>query len=153
MANYEVLRERFLQKIGDKSGCWLWVGAKNTAGYGFFRMGRQQEGAHRAAFLLFKGDIPPGMCVCHSCDTPSCVNPDHLWLGSYFENIQDMIRKGRMGYTGSPGIKNARAKLTPEQVQEIKTKYLTQSQREIAREYGICKSTVGYIIRGETWII
>jgi hypothetical protein len=85
-----------------ESGCWLWTGDVDKGGYG--RLSYYSEGkrvfirAHRASFLVFKGDIPAGHFICHKCDVPGCVNPDHLFAGTALENTRDMIAKGRDGY-------------------------------------------------------
>ncbi len=96
-------RERFtrLYRPDTSSGCWLWAGTKLPQGYGLFRTGsirdgtRRYERAHRASWRLHRGEIPESLQVCHACDTPSCVNPDHLFLGTARENTLDMVRKGR----------------------------------------------------------
>jgi hypothetical protein len=82
---------RFLDKILFDDGCWLWVGALDRDGYGMFERGR----AHIYSYEYWKGPIPEGMFVCHSCDTPGCVKPDHLWLGTPKENMVDSALKGR----------------------------------------------------------
>lgn len=91
--------ERFWNKV-DKSGdCWLWTASKTHQGYGYFRFDGKMCKAHRMAWLLVNGEIPNEMLVCHSCDNPSCVNPEHLWLGTNQENMDDMNKKGRHALT------------------------------------------------------
>ena len=82
-------------------GCWLWHGCKDGAGYGYVTLMARPVSAHRIAYRFAKGDIPKGMEVCHSCDTPLCVNPDHLFLATHEQNMRDMRRKGRW-----PGFPN-----------------------------------------------
>lgn len=102
----------------DESGCWNWRLRKDRGGYGRMRiqMGSADsfrfEGAHRYAYLIFKGEIPEGMEVCHTCDNPACVNPEHLWLGTHQQNMQDMHSKGRgpKGYKRKKVIDAAMAK-------------------------------------------
>lgn len=76
--------------------CWIWKGKFFESGYPRFNFHGKSFKGHRLAYQFTKGEIPKGMCVCHACDTPSCVNPEHLWLGSSKENTQDMIVKGRI---------------------------------------------------------
>ena len=90
-----VYKERFFKKVNKTDTCWLWTGALNSKGYGSLRVNGKSVSAHRLSFLWFKGDIPDGMLICHTCDTPSCVNPDHLWLGTPKDNHKDMWDKGR----------------------------------------------------------
>ena len=82
---------RFLDKILFDDGCWLWAGALDKNGYGVFERGR----AHVYAYEYWKGPVPDGMLVCHACDTPGCVKPDHLWLGTPKDNMIDSADKGR----------------------------------------------------------
>lgn len=91
---YNVL-ERFWSKVQKTDSCWLWKGAKNQFGYGFFRLGSRNEVAHRVSYNWIKGEIPSGLLVLHTCDNPSCVNPDHLFIGTHSDNMRDMYRKKR----------------------------------------------------------
>lgn len=87
------MRERFMRGIDEN---WQWIAGKNWNGYGMLRDDRgKMTTAHRVAYRLFIGEIPEGLCVCHSCDIPSCCNPEHLWLGTRRDNVQDMLAKGR----------------------------------------------------------
>ena len=87
--------ERFFQKVNKTDSCWIWVGAKTSRGYGSIRINGKSIGAHVFSYTHFKGKIPDGMIICHTCDNPSCVNPDHLWTGTYEDNHRDMWLKGR----------------------------------------------------------
>jgi DNA-binding NarL/FixJ family response regulator len=109
----------------------------------------REQGAHRVAWRLFRGEIAKGIVVCHKCDVRACVNPEHLFPGTAAENVQDMTQKGR-----SPrGEQHGSAKLTTEQVSRIKT-MLAEGRlymSEIAREFGVSQTTIGAIKKGKTW--
>lgn len=91
------LLERFEEKVEPvtESGCHIWMGCCTPKGYGQFRADGKTALAHRIAYELYRGPIPEGMCACHTCDNPSCVNPEHLSLGTPKDNTHDMLRKGR----------------------------------------------------------
>ncbi len=91
--------KRFWPKVERSDGCWLWKAGKNLQGYGMICMkkhGMTHLSAHKFSWLLHHGPIPIGLCVLHKCDTPACVNPDHLWLGTHKDNSEDMVIKGRV---------------------------------------------------------
>jgi HNH endonuclease len=145
------VRERFLAKVcrDAASGCWLWQGMVRPDGYGATRYGGKEHGAHRVAWMLFRGKIATGMVVCHKCDVRACVNPEHLFLGTPADNSQDMLNKGR----SSRGERHHNAKLTEDQVSRIKAMlaedclYLS----EIAREFDVTPSTIRAIRQGKSW--
>ena len=86
---------RFMRLVRKTRGCWYWIGATGWAGYGKFTYRDKQWYAHRAAYEMFRGSIPNGQLVCHHCDRPRCVKPDHLFTGTVKDNAQDAVRKGR----------------------------------------------------------
>lgn len=127
--------QRFLEKIDKTDSCWNWKGYINKLGYGHFWL-NGQETAHRSSWILHNGNIPENMCVCHKCDNPKCVNPDHLFVGSYKDNTQDMIKKGRKGIDPNIIITKEKAK----EVVELYRKGM--KQRDIAKLYGINQANI-----------
>jgi predicted XRE-type DNA-binding protein len=139
-------------KISD-SGCWEWVGTRRgtSAGvyYGGTNIGRKSVLAHRASYELYKGKIPDGLLVCHKCDNPRCVNPDHLFLGTHADNSKDMSEKHR----GVNGEKSINAKLTSNKVMEIRfaAKRGNMMIKEIAYVFGVSYKTVSKIANNKSW--
>lgn len=124
------------------SGCWVWMGSL-VYGYGQASRGDKSIRAHRLSYETYKGPVPKGMCVCHTCDNPCCVNPDHLFLGTHKDNAEDKVKKGRQ----QRGLDLS--SITPEAVQAILQ--APGTQREIAASFGLVHSTVGLIKRGTHW--
>lgn len=129
------------------TGCWLWERSVNSDGYGTLAINQKFWVAHRAAYVATYGEIPSGMYVCHRCDVPSCVNPDHLFLGTQRENVADMFRKGRNGH--KRGAEHHSAKLTEDDIRAIRSD--PRNGPEIARYYGITTTHVYGIKKRSTW--
>ncbi len=146
----KTLEERFEQYVEYTNTCWLWRGALNTKGYGTFTLSsKHMIMAHRFAYELWVNKIPKNLCVLHKCDTPICVNPEHLFLGTQRDNVMDMINKRR----GIIGELNGSAKLTEKQVKEIKQLGRCGiTQREIAIQFDISPTMVGQILRHKNWL-
>lgn len=132
-----------------ESGCWIWTAYTNACGYGSFRHNGKMKLAHRVSYELHIAPIPSGMVICHTCDTPACVNPNHLFPGTQLENIEDRHKKGRT----SSGEGRPSAKLTWADVLEIRRRYDAGGvkQGELADEYGVCPQQISAIIRRMRW--
>lgn len=95
MSKKPSIEERFFDKVTKTDSCWLWTGAITSRGYGSIRVEGKSTSTHRLSYMLFNGEIPDGFVVCHTCDVPACVNPEHLWVGTVSDNVRDMIQKNR----------------------------------------------------------
>jgi hypothetical protein len=144
-------------QIVDGDGCWQWQGFRNPvskrgvlyAGEDWPTSARTVY-AHRVAWFLTHGPIPDGKLVCHRCDNPPCVRPDHLFLGTSEENNHDAIRKGRDRH---PKGGRGRPKLTGRQVQAIRERYSAGGirLRELASEYDVHEATISRLVAGKRW--
>lgn len=144
------LAERFWEKVEVRGAddCWPWLAATKQGGYGKIidADGRFQL-THRVAYRFAFGDIPVGLVVCHRCDNPGCVNPQHLFLGTQAENLRDMRSKHR----DNPPRGSKHPKTRLDEVLVVRLRADQRSHRRIAKDYGIGKSTVGMIKAGLTW--
>lgn len=140
------IRERFMSKVSED---WKWTGAKNKDGYGQIKILGKQVGAHVVSYQLFKGDIPAGAFVLHTCDEPDCVNPEHLYLGSHKDNMRDRMAHGH--YNDMFGINNVNAKLTDSQVEAIKDLYASKkyTQFEIGKMFNVHQVTISRYVLGK----
>lgn len=137
-----------VEKAAGPDGCWLWIGRKDTYGYGVFRA-LGERSAHRVSFVLNKGPIPKGMCVCHECDNPPCIRPDHLFAGTRKQNQEDMKQKLR----GTHGPKNRHVKLDASDVMRIRLLYSAGNvgMTALAQEFLVSVEQVRRIVDGERW--
>lgn len=174
--------ERFFSKLSllGPTGCWIWTAACTPTGYGAFkRRGENVESvaAHRLAHATWSGPVG-GLLVCHRCDTPACCNPDHLFVGTESDNARDRDAKGRQAtgerhgsrtkpervarglrsgaYTKPEsrprGEKNGRARLTLEQVRELRGAFAAGAkQNDLAHRYGVSRALVYYIVHNKCW--
>lgn len=129
-------------------GCWLWTGALRCSRKmrpAVTYPGHPTETAYRTAYETYKGPIPAGLFVCHSCDVPLCINPDHLFLGTTADNMADMVKKGRA--SRQRGSANPQAKLTEEQVVALRAS--NEPNATLAERYGVTSRRVA-IIRGDS---
>lgn len=140
--------ERFVSHVVVSGGCWIWTAARDSSGYGVVRVAGRQERAHRLSWMVFRGPIPSGACVCHTCDNPQCVNPDHLWVGTHQDNMDDKVRKGRVPRGGqhymaarlraSTGLNDYATRIKAMRASGLRVS-------EIARRLGIKRTTVSSI--------
>ena len=137
--------------IRREADCWIWSGCIDSHGYGCY--GKRKIGAHRLMWQLMRGPIPENLCVCHICDNPRCVNPDHLWLGTRSENTKDRHYKGRS--KGPIGEAQHDAKLNYGIAEEIRaiTSTHNATQREIAARFGVGQTTISNVVTGKRWKI
>jgi hypothetical protein len=177
-----LLDERFDERWTPEpnTGCFLWHGTRQRGGYGFFKALGVYARAHRFSYERANGKIPDGFVVCHRCDTPECVNPDHLWIGTSAENTRDRDRKGRTarGDRSGPRIHRERmargdqngsrlhperlnprrgeehphAKINDQIVRDIRSRCaIGESHQSVANSYGISQASVTRVVNLKTW--
>jgi hypothetical protein len=146
----------FWSRVHKSDGCWLWT-AGGSRGYGHARVpvrlrhlmnGSTVTQAHGVAWVLERGQLPDGAFLCHHCDNPPCVRPDHMFIGTNADNMRDMCRKGRQPC----GARIHTAKLTDDVVRAIRARHrIGERQAALAREYGLNDGTVSRLVRGRIW--
>lgn len=139
--------ERLMKSVVKTNGCWLWTGNRKPNGYGRIQINNKSFAAHRLSYALHVRPIPDGLFICHKCDNPSCVNPDHLFIGTHTDNMRDRNEKGRSNMP--KGTNHHLHKLTDSDVIEIRNSGV--SSRKLAGGYGVSYRTILHVKRGDTW--
>ena len=153
---------RFWERVKKSYGCWEWIGNKNTGPmpYGRIKVGGKEFKAHVYSWIIHNGDNRNGLCVCHSCDNPSCVNPNHLWIGTSADNVHDCISKGRATRRSGRGKSrfgeaHPHAKLTDEAVKIIRKEYQKNKRgfgaSSLSQKYGVSKQVILGVIHRKGW--
>ena len=152
------IMDRFNRKyeVDLNSGCWLWSDALDVYGYGRLQIDGKPLKAHRVAFQIFNGEIPDGKIICHKCDVRCCVNPEHLFVGTWQDNVSDMMKKGRYKVGGKPhpGGKNGRAILSDGDAAGLllrKIRGEKVSPKAEAAAWGMSRSSIDRLINGKAW--
>lgn len=147
----EKQKARFWSRVDvrEDNECWLWLGYTNAFGHGQFSLYTKAKYAHRVAFIIANGDIPKGLQVNHHCDTPACVNPNHLYTGTQQDNMNDKVRRGR----GNKGVKHYKVILTPDDVHAIRVLWKSGEfkQKDLAKRFGVSRGCITGIIRHKNW--
>lgn len=135
------------------NGCWERTGTKNSQGYGLFSLAAGETVfAHRHSYRTYRGPIPRGLLVCHTCDNPRCVRPDHLWVGTVSDNNADARSKGRaIPPPDQRGENHSQHKLTGSAVKEIRELWPAYTQAAIGARFGVSVQTVSKIVRRQRW--
>lgn len=134
--------------INTETGCWIWKRGIKSHGYGYIIINQKDVGVHRLSWTLHYGSIPDGLFVCHTCDVKACVNPQHLFLGTRYDNIKDMVNKGRQ--TRNIGERNGSAKLTSDDVIKIRQS-ASRNGAKLARELNVSTSLICRVRKGKIW--
>jgi hypothetical protein len=143
--------ERFWAKVDKSADCWLWTGAL-TKGYGQLTHEKRHLYAHRFSWEIHNGHVPDGAVVCHRCDTPTCVRPDHLFLGTTRDNVMDCLDKGRANRRGLRGAENPAVKAKAIDARAVVFLFNAGWRvRELAPLFSVSKSTISIIVRGQHW--
>ena len=148
------LDKRFWGRVTKTRYCWFWDGAKNPQGYGkIFIQGSQYMSTHRVAWTLKHGHIPEGLSVLHKCDSPSCVRPSHLFIGTQSDNMIDCHKKGRLKFPDNRGARYGAAKLNDKKALKIRALCANSglTQKEIGKLFHVSRETVSSVSRRITW--
>jgi DNA-binding MarR family transcriptional regulator len=143
--------DRFWRRVDikDKDDCWNWIAGKDEDGYGFVEFHGVTYRSTHIAYMITRGEIEKELFICHKCDNPSCVNPDHLFLGTCLDNVKDRHLKNRDAKGSAVGT----SKLNENEIEEILELYFNKKMmsKDIAKKYGVHRSTIGRVVSGEYW--
>jgi hypothetical protein len=153
------LEVRFWKSVQKTENCWIWTASRRHGRYGQIGTGSKRDGskkvesAHRVAWRLFHGAIPPGLSVLHHCDNPPCVRPEHLFLGTNAENLSDMRQKGRGKMPAHiKGPANPAAKLGVDKAREVQAGFASgENKSMLARRFGVSRTTIRRVIENISW--
>jgi len=144
--------ERFWKRVNKDGECWEWTAAKSRDGYGNFCLKKPKTMlAHRVSYLWAYGELPANREVCHTCDNPSCVNPNHLFLATHLENMRDCVNKGRMNRISRKGENNAYNKYSTDTILRIRELAGTMTLKAIAATVGVSQSLVWQVVNRHAW--
>lgn len=151
LENYkELMKEKIKERtVKNENGCWIWTASKSKQGYGHISYNQKVHLAHRVSWILYRHEIGSDIKVCHFCDQPSCVNPEHLFLGTQKDNMSDAKKKGRLLHR-----KRRITKLTYDQVKEIRNLHSKGiSIKQLQNKFLVSEGHIGKIINGTSWKI
>ena len=165
MKSLLTIEARFWSKVAKKAdGCWLWTAGRDKDGYGVFQTSGKQVRSHRFAWQFANGSIPQGLLVCHTCETPACCNPAHLFVGTHDVNVADKVAKDRQARGDKCGSRlyperrphgeqHSSSKLSAAQVSAIRRRYIPGlvSMHSLALEFAVSPQGISKIIRRVTW--
>lgn len=143
----ETDRKRFWGKVRMGDGCWEWMGGLSKSGYGLFQIGKRTFRAHRVSYVITHSIVLDQRLICHRCDNPKCVNPDHLFPGTAKDNIRDASGKMRLLY----GTDHPRHKLSPADVIKIRELSAEMSDKKLAKIFGVTHHNIALVRQRKIW--
>jgi len=150
------LKEKIINRSYPEpnTGCWLWGDSLNAFGYGILKASKIHKNmvtAHRVSYWVNKNPFDLSMHVLHKCDNPCCVNPDHLYLGTHQDNMNDRTKRNRTNRIAPKGSKCGASKLTEKDIKSIRIMACAFNQSQIADTYNVSQTTIHYILTRKTW--